>query len=130
MLDEAGFSFPFPHDVVLGLPPFPRLGDTVVKERGLCSIQLTRGPWKHPCVTPGAEHPGMFLMQPEGELFRSYLELLITQAGNPRYPIECQQPSQSGLEELYTHGLHKDLQDPSFPRADQTLLLFSIKPPW
>jgi len=74
--------------------------------------------------------PNVFLRQREGELFRSCLELLITQAGNPHYLIECQQPPESSLEDLYVHGLHKHLQVPLLPREDQTLLLSSLQPLW
>lgn len=47
-------SFSFP-DLVLGFSHFPRRGVTAMKEGGLCSIQLTPGPWKNPCVVPSAE---------------------------------------------------------------------------
>lgn len=49
------------------------------------------------------------------------MAILVTQAGNCHYLMECQKPLQSGLEELYVHGLHKPLLDASFPRADQIL---------
>lgn len=113
-----------------GSHPFPDLG-ALSSKKDVCEASSSQVVLRS---TPGSflvlKNPVVFLRQPEGELFRSYLELLITQAGNPRCLMECQHPSQSTLEERYVHGLHKHLRDPSFPTVDQSLLLSSIQPPW
>lgn len=127
MLDEADFP-----SLILSWDshPFPDLGTLSSKKEGCeaSSSPVVLGNTSVSFLVPN--EPGVFLRQRKGELFRSYLELLITQAGNPHYLMECQQPPQSGLEECYVHRLHKRLQDPLLPRADQTLLHPSLQPPW
>ena len=124
MLDEAGFPF-----LSWGSHPFPDVG-MLLSKKEVCEASSSHVLLGNTSVSfLVLNKPGVFLRQHEGELFRSYLELLITQAGNPHYLMECQQPPQSGLEECYVHGLHKHLQDPLLPRADQTLLHCSLQPP-
>lgn len=120
MLDEADFP-----SLILswGYHPFPDLGTLSSKKEvhEASSSHLVLG------STPVLNKPGVFLGQREGDPFIRSLELLITQAGDPRCLTEGQQ---SGLVELSTHELQKHLPDPSLPRADQALLLSSIQPMW